>query len=231
MGVPRYPFPASRVSCVAKQKQSGKGTHVVLVDVVIRFHLVIHRSFVRGHLALHRGRHVPRPLSRRGSRLGRVREGLRALALGAVPVARRERTPKPRAMRALRAKGAFFNLEPSGRPQKLSQRFLNTWNFCGFAERAKFVILPEFFARSKTIAALRPGAPKRKRARSKLDPVKLETEIAKRPALRFFGFPRSTSASATNEFPSLRDTPRRASWIFRRATRTSAAVAGNAVGV
>jgi len=90
---------------------------------------------------------------------------------------------------------------------------------------------PEFFARSKTVAALRPGAPKRKRARSKLDPVKLETEIAKRPALRFFGFPRSTSASATNEFPSLRDTPRRASWIFRRATRTSAAVAGNAVGV
>jgi len=222
VGVPRYPFPASRVSCVAKQKQSGKGTHVVLVDVVIRFHLVIHRSFVRGHLALHRGRHVPRPLSRRGSRLGRVREGLRALALGAVPVARRERTPKPRAMRALRAKGAF---SPSGRPQKLSQRFL--LRFRGAREIRDF---PEFFARSKTVP-LRPGAPKRKRARSKLDPVKLETEIAKRPALRFFGFPRSTSASATNEFPSLRDTPRRASWIFRRATRTSAAVAGNAVGV
>ena len=230
MGVPRYPFPASRVSCVVKQKQSGKGTHVVLVDVVVRFHLVIHRSFVRGHLALHRGRHVPRPLSRRGSRLGRVREGLRALALGAVPVARRERTPKPRAMRALRAKGAFSTF---GSPAKIESEISvsSTWNFCGFAERAKFAIFPRIFCAVQDGRALRPGAPKGKRARSKLDPVKLETEIAKRPALRFFGFPRSTSANATNEFPSLRDTPRRASWIFRRATRTSAAVAGNAVGV
>jgi hypothetical protein len=50
------------------------------------------------------------------SRLGRVCEGLRALAEGAVPVARRERTPEPRAMRAPDAKGAFstfpFGLNP-----------------------------------------------------------------------------------------------------------------------
>jgi hypothetical protein len=90
---------------------------------------------------------------------------------------------------------------------------------------------PRIFCAVQDGRALRPGAPKGKRARSKLDPVNLETEIAKRPALRFFGVPRSTSASAMNEFPSLRDTPRRASWIFRRATRTSAAVAGNTVGV
>ena len=57
------PRRASRPS--SKQKKRGKGTHVVVVDVVVRF-LVIHRSLVRGHLALHRGRHVPRPLSRRG---------------------------------------------------------------------------------------------------------------------------------------------------------------------
>ena len=84
-----------------------------------------------------------------GSRLGQICEGVWALAGGAVPVARRERTPEPRAMRASDAPTRFFILRWVSTHKIFRAQFsvsqCSTWGrkgiqFCGFAESAKFAL-------------------------------------------------------------------------------------------